>query len=128
MNITKNFKREEFDCHDGIFYPQEWIYGRLLPLCKDLEVIRKETGGLLHILSGYRTNTYNKKVGGAPFSQHKEGDAGDLSSRTKTPKELYSIILRLIKEEKIKDGGVCLYHWGVHYDHGPKGRRWKGKK
>ena len=124
MNITEHCKREDFDCRDGTLYPAEWIESRLVPLCRDLETIRAETGGPLYVLSGYRTSVYNQKVGGRPRSEHKEGLAGDLSSRKKTPKELYNIILRLIAEKKIKDGGLCVYHWGVHYDHGPI-RRWE---
>ena len=132
MTLTPHFTLEEFTCHDGTPYPPEWIETRLKPLCEDLEVIREVIGGPLYVTCGYRTEAYNKAIYremGKPAtknSQHVQGLAADLVSRTKTAQVLHDIILKFIKEKKIRDGGLGLYHWGCHYDHGPIGRRWLG--
>lgn len=115
MQLTKNFRLSEFACKDGTPVPE-----RLIPktkrLAECLQVIRDEVGDALFINSAYRTPSYNKKVGGAPDSQHPKGTASDLVTRTLTPRQLQSLILRLIKEGKIDEGGVGLYPSFVHYD------------
>ncbi len=125
MIITPNFNSSEFFCHDGTSYPDIWIEERLKPLCEALEVIRTATGGPLHILSGYRTPEHNKKVGGKAHSQHLEGRAADIASRKMDAKALAKIILFLIANKKLLDGGLGSYNGFVHYDLGPS-RRWHG--
>lgn len=126
MKISEHFMREEFDCRDGTPYPKEWIEKRLKPLCKALEVIR-EKSGVIHILSGYRTPEHNTRVGGAKRSMHMYGIAVDMACRELAPKKLHQLILDLIKNGKIKDGGVGLYHSWVHYDQRTKLARWTGQ-
>lgn len=124
MRLTKNFYLSEFDCHDGTPVPESYV-GNVVELAKNLQVIRNEIGVPIEIISGYRTNTWNKKVGGAPKSKHKTAEAGDLSQRKYTPKQLHTIILSLIKQGRIHDGGLGLYKSFVHYDIGAS-RRWNG--
>lgn len=121
MKITKNFKSQEFDCHDGTLYPEEWTHKRLFPLCIALEKIRALTGQSLKINSGYRTEEYNKsiykKMGKRPTdSMHSKGIAADIVLSGMTAKQLHAAILKLISQKEIPNGGVGLYNTFVHYD------------
>ena len=81
----------------------------------------------MHIISGYRTPKYNRKINGARKSQHMKAKAADIVVKNLKPIELRKIIIGLIKEEKIKKGGVGLYNSFVHYDTRGWNARWKGK-
>lgn len=120
--LSKNFYLSEFACHDGTPVPEGKVENVKL-LVKNLQVIRDTIGVPLTIHSGYRTPSWNKKVGGAPNSMHKEAKAADLVTRDLTPKQLHAVILQLIKDKKIQDGGLSLYPSFVHYDVG-RPRRW----
>ncbi len=124
MKLTENFILTEFSCHDGARVPDNLVQNVLF-LAQNLQAIRNELNEPLTILSGYRTASWNEKVGGAKNSQHKLAKAADLTCKSKTPKQLHAIILGLIKTGKIKDGGLGLYKGFVHYDVGDS-RRWKG--
>lgn len=127
---TKHFEIKEFDCRDGTEVPKKY-YPNLTILCEQLEIIRcainqelKTTNVSLIILSGYRTKKYNKKVKGVSNSQHLYCKAADLVCRRMPAKMVHTIILRLIKEKKIKNGGVGSYNTFTHYDIGKPNRRW----
>lgn len=77
----------------------------------------------LTINSNYRSPVYNCTVGGASNSMHKTGGAIDIGTRS--PKKLYNLILKLISENKIPQGGVGLYNSFVHYDIRGTAARWK---
>lgn len=125
MKISLHFNLAEFSCKDGTAYPTQWLSDRLIPLVSDLEVIRAYLNDPILINSAYRTPSYNKKIGGALFSQHTQGTALDIKCINVKIKDLHQAILDLIKQGKIKNGGVGLYKTWVHYDHGPS-RRWHG--
>ncbi len=120
--MTKNFQLSEFNCNDGTPVPEKLV-PNVQELANNLQVIRDTIGEGITILSGYRSPAWNKKVGGKPQSYHMKAMAADLSVKGMTPKKLHSTILKLIKEGKIKDGGLGLYPGFVHYDIGPS-RRW----
>lgn len=127
MQLTKNFKKEEFDSKDGAEMPKD-VLENIKMLSKYVQLIRNEIGVQLVINSGYRSPQHNAKVGGVKNSYHVQGKASDLSSSKITPKELYDAILKLIADGKIYNGGVGLYNTFVHYDIGGKGRRWDYRK
>lgn len=122
MKITEHFSSEEFRQHGTRFlvskeYPVEWIQTRLLLLCEQLEVIRTELGGkMIHILSGYRSPEYNKAIGGAPKSQHMEGRAADIIVSGLKPSIVYDKIIELVRDKKIKIGGLGKYANFTHVD------------
>src|SRR5574343_967551 len=124
MKITKNFTREEFDCRDGTLYPSKWIESRLKPLCLQLEVIRESIGEPLYILSGYRTEKHNNKVGGKKKSKHLEGIAADITCKNISSEKLYKIIFALIENGSLSDGGIGVYKNFIHYDLRVTPARW----
>ncbi len=123
--LTRHFRRTEFDCHDGTPYPQEWIQLRLMKLCTALERIRLITGPI-KITSGYRTVKHNRKIGGVEKSQHIFGMAADLTCQLPSHK-LHDIILKLIRTGEIPQGGVGHYRTFVHYDLRGTPARWSAK-
>lgn len=115
MQLTKNFTREEFDCKDGTKVPSE-LMDNVQELAENIQVLRDYLGEPVYVTSGYRTPAYNKRVGGKPKSRHLKAQAGDLTAKSKTPKQLHAIIERLIKAGKMRQGGLGLYAGFVHYD------------
>lgn len=124
MQLTENFHLSEFDCKDGTPVPDE-LLPNVKELAKNLQVIRDEIGQPLYISgSGYRTPEHNKKVDGAPKSQHLTASAADISSPGMSPEDLAAVIERLIIEERVKQGGIGVYAGFVHYDIRGKRARW----
>lgn len=121
--LTRNFALEEFTCKDGTPVPDEYL-ANVQELANNLQVLRDYLGAPLHVNSGYRTPTYNKKVGGKKASKHLVAQAGDLTTKNKTPKQLAAIIERLIATGLMKQGGLGIYPGFVHYDIRGKKARW----
>lgn len=72
-DLSLHFSRHEFDCHDGSRSDPSPV------LIAALERVRALAGGRpLRIVSGYRSPTWNRKVGGATRSQHLYNRAADL--------------------------------------------------
>lgn len=115
MQLTKNFHLSEFACRDGRQVPQKYLANVQL-LAKNLQVLRDHIGVPIIINSCYRPPDYNAKIGGAKSSQHLTASAADIRTRSHTPKQLHKIIEQLIKEGKMKQGGLGLYPTFVHYD------------
>ena len=124
MQLSPNFTLEEFSCHDGSPVPAH-LMPNLRELVANLQILRDELGEPIHVNSGYRTPSYNKKVGGKPKSQHLQAKAADITVKSKTPKQLAAVIERLIKAGIMLNGGLGTYKGFIHYDVGPK-RRWVG--
>ena len=121
--LTPNFYLEEFACRDGTKVPAHLI-PNVRKVAAYLQVLRDELGEPININSGYRTKSYNKKVGGVPRSQHLQAKAADITVRSKTPKQLAAIIERLIKAGRMKQGGLGIYPSFVHYDVRGTKARW----
>jgi uncharacterized protein YcbK (DUF882 family) len=123
MRLTKNFSLSEFNCADGTKVPAA-LRGNAKYLAEQLQVIRDTINENLHVNSGYRTITYNAKVGGKPNSFHLKAMAADIICKNYTPKQLKTVIEKLIKEKKIKIGGVGLYPGFLHIDTRAGYARW----
>lgn len=123
--LSKNFKKSEFKCKDGTEVPDE-LMENLEELVENLQIIREHIGRPIRVISGYRSPKYNRRIGGARRSQHMTAKAADIRVSGLSPKELRQIIVTLIKEGKIKKGGVGLYTSFVHYDVRGRNTRWKG--
>jgi len=123
MKLTANFTLREFECNDGTTVPEKYI-SNVNKLAYNLQVLRDELKKPIHINSGYRHTAYNKRIGGAKFSQHLTASASDITVRDITPKKLARTILKLIKQGKMNEGGVGLYNGFVHYDIRGTKARW----
>ena len=114
--LTRNFNSSEFDCHDGTKVPKYYM-ANCLELAENLQVLRDCLDKSVFISgSGYRTESHNKKVKGARFSQHLTCRGADISVRDLTPKQVVRAIKKLIKLGQMKEGGIGLYNGFVHYD------------
>lgn len=74
-NITQNFKVKEFACKDNT---QE-LYIDIDFVKEKLQAIREYKNKPIKIISGYRTQSYNQKCGGAKNSKHLTGEAIDFA-------------------------------------------------
>ena len=126
MKLTKNFSLHEFKCRDGTVVPEEYMEN-VQELAENLQVLREHIGKPIIVISGYRSPEYNRKIDGARRSQHLVAKAGDLIVNGMTPDEVKEAIVHLIKEGKMKKGGVGLYTHFTHYDVRGFNRRWYGK-
>ncbi len=114
--VTDHFKWSEFDCSDGTQVPKKYR-DNVIKLAKNLEVLREFLGGYpLTINSGYRTTSYNKKIGGASRSQHLTAKAADVVSAQHTPNKIANTIEYLIKKGRMTQGGLGRYNTFTHYD------------
>jgi len=123
MKLTKNFNLYEFESKDGAEFTCE-LKMNLKELALNLQVLRDALGLPIHINSGYRSLTHNRAVGGAKNSQHLLGKAGDITVNGYTPFDIKSKIEGLIKQGRMKNGGVGLYNTFVHYDVRDYAARW----
>ena len=96
MQLTKNFSLWEFRCKDGTDVPDEYLEN-VKELAENLQVLRDYIDKPIHVISGYRSPKYNRKIGGARRSQHMTARAGDLIVKGMTPDEVKDAILHLIK-------------------------------
>ena len=112
--ITKNFSIEEFQCRCGCNMP-EFVKKNVIELAENLQIIRDEVGRL-DLTNSYRCKDHNSDVGGSTSSQHLVGKAADVKSKSIKPKEMAQIVNDLMKNEKIKTGGIGIYNTFTHID------------
>jgi zinc D-Ala-D-Ala carboxypeptidase len=113
IKISDNFSLHEFQCKDGSQLVK--IDERLLVL---LQTLRDKVKKPIEIVSAYRTPEYNKKIGGAPKSQHVEGKAVDIKIKGITPKEVAKLA------EEVGFDGIGIYPTFTHCDTRGTKARW----
>ena len=122
--LSAHFSLSEFKSKDGAPTPQS-VVGNLKALAQNLEVLRAATGGKsISVNSGYRSPAHNKKVGGASKSLHMTGKAADIRVAGMSPSAVHSLIIKLINQGKMKQGGVGKYSSFTHYDIRGSAARW----
>ena len=84
-----------------------------------LQALRDALGAPLVVLSGYRDPIHNARVGGAPLSRHKLGDAFDLALGRHAPRALAALA------GEAGFTGFGYYRNFIHLDCGPP-RSWYG--
>jgi uncharacterized protein YcbK (DUF882 family) len=131
--VTDHFNVAEFACKSGHLYPDTWVEARLRPLCETLEVLRRAIDRPIVIVSGYRDEDYNRRVGGAKASQHVQGRAADVRVAAMDAGLLYAKVLELYGQGALPYlGGLGRYRTWVHVDvrHRQPGQviaRWEDK-
>ena len=125
MKLSKNFSLSEFACNDGSTTPDEVIVNLRL-LAEQLQILRDFIGKAITINSGYRSPSYNKKIGGVLKSKHVLGQAADIRVEGVSPREIHGIISELIKDGRMKEGGLGKYPSFTHYDIRGTKARWNG--
>lgn len=111
--IRENFKVSEFMCKDGsdkILIDVSFVQNKL-------QAIRNHFGVAVTINSGYRTESYNTKVGGAKSSYHMKGQAFDIVVAGHTPLEVAQYA------QTLDINGIIQYNGFVHMDSRPS-RYW----
>ena len=117
---SAHFKLSEFKCKDGTAVPTKY-YGNCQKLMNLLEEIRAACGNrAITVTSGYRTESYNKKVDGAKQSQHLYAAAADIKVSGKSASEVYKLCDRLVGSR----GGVGKYSTFTHVDVRGHKARW----
>ena len=124
--LSEHFQVREFDCHDGRKVPAVAVPA-LQRLCVALLEPLRAKFGVAHVLSGYRPADYNRRIGGARYSQHiyeltPEAVSSDMVFRTGNPAEW------AYAADQLGAGGVGRYDRSgfVHVDNRPVRARWTG--
>lgn len=102
-----HFKPKEMQCKDG---SEEMLISSELMLL--LEEIREHFNAPVKINSGYRTPSWNEKVGGAKNSYHCKGMAADIIVKGQNTKEVAKYASEILGDR----GGVIRYANFVHVD------------
>ena len=106
IQLSENFKVKEFACKDGT----DKILIDVTFVKTHLQDIRTHFGKPVIINSAYRTETYNRYVGGAKNSYHMKGRAFDISIKGVSPQEIAKYAA------SIGVPGVIQYNTFVHVD------------
>lgn len=109
---------KEFACNDGS--DTVLISDELVDL---LQKIRDHFGVAVTINSGYRTSTYNKKVGGATNSQHVKGTAADIVVKGVDPLTVGQYVEYIMPDH----GGIGVYQTFTHVDVRASRSRWDNR-
>ncbi len=129
--ITRNFNLREFSCHDGSFVPQRAHSAIDRLATAYLEPMRAKFGACT-VLSGYRHREYNRRIGGALYSQHiydlsPESVAADVRFARGNPKQ-WSAYAKELRAKYKKGGGIGTYIRGsfTHIDNRTYSADWSG--
>lgn len=135
MKLAKNFSLAEFaqPARHGFEaepYPERWIDERLRPLCEILQRLRDVFGVPVRVLSGYRSEAYNRKISGARHSQHVQGRAADIVVERYGAERIYEVLLTWHRNGVERLGGLGLYPSFVHVDVRPGTQlaAWRGAR
>lgn len=130
--LSAHFVIEEFDCHDGTkVSPRE--YHGLEYLCRQfLEPMRAKFGSC-SVHSGFRTPSYNRRIGGEANSYHiytaHDGNdqAADVSFARGNPQQWWNVA-NDIRKQRRGNGGLGLYPTKgfVHIDIRDYPANWRG--
>lgn len=109
----------ELACHDTAHtpYPAAWRETRAVILATEFERVRAAVGRPLVIGSAYRTESWNRSVGGARNSQHVQGRALDLyPPKTWSVERLYQIVRAIAAEPDSRIWAIGMYPSFIHFD------------
>ena len=117
VKLSANFRVSEFACKDG----SDTVF--ISPgLVTVLQKVRDHFAEPVIITSAYRNDAYNKKVGGADYSQHKYGMAADIYINGVSPATIAAYVETIMPNT----GGIGIYSSFVHVDVRTARARWNG--
>ena len=105
-NLSQHFTLGEFtrSKYPEVYnIPSHEAIANLKRLCEWLEVLRNKIGHPIVINSGYRSPQLNRKVGGAPTSNHLTGCAVDIRTNGMEQAICYAAILIAYANESAQD-------------------------
>jgi len=133
MRLTKNFTLDELTHNRWATKEQQIksdesltdeIIANLTELAENLQVLRDYLGSAVSISIAFRPKWWELLQGRSGNSQHAKGKAADIKVSGYSPEQIFDIILKLINEGKMKQGGLSKYPTFVHYDIRGKKARW----
>lgn len=126
MKLTNNFSLSEFKCKCGKCEMLPEVLKNISELAKNLQVLRDYIKEPITINSGYRCEAHNmsSKVNGSKNSQHLFGKAADIRVSGVSSLQVNKTIEQLVKDGKIKIGGLGLYNTFNHVDIRSNKARW----
>ena len=123
--FTSYFARERNGVKNST--PPKRLWKNIVPTLRIVDELRESFGKPCRILSSYRSPDYNRAVGGAPLSQHKEFTALDITVDGVSPQRVYDRLLEWRKAGKFT-GGLGFYPSAgfVHIDSRGRNANWRG--
>jgi uncharacterized protein YcbK (DUF882 family) len=127
VRVAAHFLLREFHCKDGTPVPAAAVRAVKRLATEVLEPMRAKFGACT-VHSGYRTEAYNKRVGGKPGSRHQyhtfpSEPAADVTFPRGNPREWAAEAERLLTGR----GGIGTYPGFVHVDIRAARSRWDEK-
>lgn len=116
-DLSQHFNRSEFACRCGCGFDS--IASELITVLED---VRVHFGSPVKINSGCRCPAHNKKVGGAPNSQHVQGIAADIVVKGRTP----ALVADYLERKYPGTYGIGRYSGFTHVDVRSVAARWRG--
>ena len=133
MMLTKNFSLKELTKNNWATDEQQKesdlsitqeIIENLTELAENLQVLRDFLNLPVSISIAFRPKWWELLQGRSGNSKHAKGMAADIKVKGYSPEQIYDIILMLINEGKMKQGGLSEYSTFVHYDIRGEKVRW----
>ena len=119
VSLNASFKVKEFACKDGS--DQILIDTDLINVLQQLRA--KLNCSKMIVASGYRTEAYNKKIGGAASSFHTKGQASDIQCYDQSGRQIDPKIV-CCKAQDMNIAGIGYMRTATHIDVG--NRKWWG--
>ena len=116
MQLTKNFKLNEFRCKCGKCNMSNEVFSNVKDAANNLQVLRDALKTPIHINSAVRCKHHNKMVNGSLKSQHLLGKAVDIVTKKFSVNQIYDVVIKLREQNKVKFNGIGIYNTFLHLD------------
>ena len=103
--------------------PPRSQWPNIIPTLWVMDHLRFVLGQPVTLTSIYRNEDYNREVGGASRSQHKENRAIDFQVRNVSPRRAANSLIKL-RDSGMFKGGVGVYRTFVHVDTRGRNATW----
>ena len=96
--------------------PHRNLWKNIADTARVLDSLRELMGAPIATLSVYRTEAYNKAIGGAKSSQHLDFNAVDFVVKSNSSPADWAETLRILRQDGFFKGGIGTYKTFVHID------------